>query len=62
MITDRDIMLDEMFEEMKIPLTQNLKEVIDYFFNEFNIQPRDTISLIEMWSCVWTDIKYDDCN
>lgn len=51
MITDRDEMLDEMFEEMRVPLTQNLADVIDHFFNEFNIHPIDTLSLIEMWAC-----------
>tara|TARA_R110000744_G_C19172113_1_gene541732 strand:+ start:582 stop:791 length:210 start_codon:yes stop_codon:yes gene_type:complete len=51
MITDRDMILDEMFEEMKVPLTQNLVDVINHFFDEFNIHPIDTLSLIEMWAC-----------
>lgn len=49
MITERDEYLDELYEDMKVPIAQELQEILLYFKDEFGIQIKDTMSLLEMW-------------
>ena len=49
MITERDEYLDELYEDMKVPIAKELQEILLYFKDEFGIQIKDTMSLLEMW-------------
>ena len=49
MVTERDEYLDELYEDMKVPIAKELQEILLYFKDEFGIQIKDTMSLLEMW-------------
>jgi len=49
MVTERDVFLDELYDEMKVPIAKELQEILLYFKDEFGIQIKDTMSLLEMW-------------
>jgi len=49
MVTERDVFLDDLYEEMEVPIAKELQEILLYFKDEFGIQIKDTMTLLEMW-------------
>jgi len=49
MITERDVFLDDLYDEMEVPVAKELQGILLYFKDEFGIQIKDTMSLLEMW-------------
>jgi len=49
MITERDEYLDELYDEMEVLVAKELQEILLHFKDEFGIQIKDTMSLLEMW-------------
>ena len=49
MITERDIFLDDLYDDMEVPIAKELKGLLLYFEDEFGIQIKDGMSLLEMW-------------
>jgi uncharacterized membrane protein len=49
MITERDEYLDELYDEMEVLVAKELQEILLYFKDEFGIQIKDTMSLLEVW-------------
>jgi hypothetical protein len=49
MVTERDAFLDDLYDEMEVPIAKELQEILLYFKDEFGIQIKDTMTLLEMW-------------
>jgi|13_taG_2_1085334.scaffolds.fasta_scaffold15324_4 hypothetical protein len=49
MITENEIMYDALYEMLETPLNKELEDVMQFFQDEFDVQPQDAVALMDRW-------------